>query len=42
MIYVHAFGDRTVAAKLDRSFLVGLSKEQAWFLHGIFLYEVCV
>jgi len=42
MIYFHAFGDRSVPAKLDRSFLVGLSKEQAWFLHCIVLCEVCV
>ena len=42
MIYFDAFGNRTVAAKLDRSFFVGLSNEQAWSLQGIVLYEVCV
>jgi hypothetical protein len=42
MIYFHALGDRTVPAKPDRSFFVGLNKEQAWFLQGIVLYEVCV
>jgi hypothetical protein len=42
MIFLRAFGDRTVPAKLDRSFFVGLSKEQAWSLQGIVLYEVCV
>jgi hypothetical protein len=42
MIYFDAFGNRTVPAKLDRSFFVGLSKEQAWSLQGIVLYEVCV
>ena len=36
MIYFHAFGNRTVPAKLDRSFFVGLSKEQAWVCKVIF------
>ena len=42
MIYFDAFGNRTVPAKLDRSFFVGLSEEQAWSLQGIVLHDVCV
>jgi len=39
MISFHAFGDGTVPSKPDHTFFVGLSKEQAWFLQGIVLYE---